>query len=82
MLGIGVVLTLLATGRRAHGTLLAALVLMWAGLFFSYSQSSMTALLLVTLAIAFATGDRPVRRAWACWRWAPPSSRSGSARSR
>ena len=36
---------------------------MWAGLFFSYSQSSMAALLLVTLAIAFATGDRPVRRA-------------------
>ena len=63
VLGIGIVLTLLATGRARDLTLLAALALMWAGLFFSYSQSSMTALLLVTLALAFATGDRPVRRA-------------------
>ena len=62
VLGIGVVLTLLATGRARDRTLLAALVLMWAGLFFSYSQSSMTALLIVTLAIAFATGDRTIRR--------------------
>ena len=30
---------------------------MWAGLLFSYSQSSMVALLLVTLALALATGD-------------------------
>ena len=52
VLGIGVVLTLLATGRSRPWPLLAALVLMWAGLFFSYSQSSMTALLLVTLALA------------------------------
>ena len=63
VLGIGMVLTLLATGRARDRTLLAALALMWAGLFFSYSQSSMAALLLVTLALAFATGDRPVRRA-------------------
>ena len=63
VLGIGVVLTLLATSRSRDGILLAALALMWAGLFFSYSQSSMAALLLVTLAIAFATGDRGVRRA-------------------
>jgi O-antigen ligase len=63
VLGIGVVLTLLATGRTRERTLLAALVLMWAGLFFSYSQSSMTALLIVTLAIAFATGNQTVRRA-------------------
>ena len=32
--------------------LIALLVLMWAGLFFSYSQSSMAALLVVTLALA------------------------------
>ncbi|HEU0024303.1 MAG TPA: O-antigen ligase family protein [Thermoleophilaceae bacterium] len=63
VLGIGVVLTLLATGRSRDATLLAALVLMWAGLLFSYSQSSMAALLLVTLALAFATGDRAVRHA-------------------
>jgi O-antigen ligase len=37
-------------------------VLMWAGLLFSYSQSSMTALLVVTLALAVATGDARIRR--------------------
>ena len=63
VLGIGIVLTLLAAGRGRDVALLAALVLMWAGLLFSYSQSSMAALLLVTLALAFATGDGPVRRA-------------------
>ena len=36
---------------------------MWAGLLFSYSQSSMVALLVITLALAVATGDRRVRRA-------------------
>ena len=36
---------------------------MWAGLLFSYSQSSMAALLLVTLALAVVTGDRRVRQA-------------------
>ncbi len=36
---------------------------MWAGLVFSYSQSSMVALMLVTLALALVTGDRRVRRA-------------------
>ena len=36
---------------------------MWAGLLFSYSQSSMAALLLVTPALAVVTGDRRVRRA-------------------
>jgi O-antigen ligase len=35
---------------------------MWAGLLFSYSQSSMVALLVVALAIAVATGDRKVRQ--------------------
>ena len=54
---------------------------MWAGLFFSYSQSSMTALLIVTLALAFATGDRRVRRAVACWRWPAAVARSASPRS-
>jgi O-antigen ligase len=36
---------------------------MWAGLLFSYSQSSMVALLVITVALAVATGDRRVRRA-------------------
>src|SRR5215210_4514147 len=62
VLGIGVVLALFASRRRNAWMLTAALALMWSGLFFSYSQSSMAALLLMTLALAFATGDRRVRR--------------------
>jgi O-antigen ligase len=62
MLGIGVALTLLATRRWRTGPLIALVVLMWAGLLFSYSQSSMIALLVVTLALAVATGDARIRR--------------------
>ena len=62
VLGIGVVLVLLAL-KRVHLWLgVGLLVLLWAGLFFSYSQSSMVALVAVTLAVAAATGDRNVRR--------------------
>ncbi len=62
VLGIGVVLVLLAL-QRVHLRLgVGLLVLLWAGLFFSYSQSSMVALVAVTLAVAAATGDRNVRR--------------------
>ena len=63
VLGIGLALTLLATRRWRTWPLIALLVLMWAGLLFSYSQSSMVALLVVTLALAVATGDARVRRA-------------------
>ena len=63
MLGIGVALTLLATRRWRTWPLIALLALMWAGLLFSYSQSSMIALLVMTLALAVATGDRRVRLA-------------------
>src|SRR5918998_1363174 len=63
VLGIGVALALLATNRWRTWPLIGLVVLMWAGLLFSYSQSSMAALLLVTLALAFATGDRRVRTA-------------------
>jgi len=63
VLGIGVALTLLATRRWRTWPLVALLALMWAGLLFSYSQSSMIALLVMTLALAVATGDRRVRRA-------------------
>jgi hypothetical protein len=63
VLGIGVVLTLLAARRGRPWPLVGALVLLWAGLLFSYSQSSMAALLLVTLALALVTGDRRVRTA-------------------
>ena len=61
VLGIGVALTLLATRRWRTWPLIAVLALMWAGLLFSYSQSSMAALLVITLALAVATGDRTVR---------------------
>jgi O-antigen ligase len=63
VLGIGVALSLLAANRWRTWPLIGVIVLMWAGLLFSYSQSSMAALLLVTLALAFATGDRRVRTA-------------------
>ena len=63
MLGIGVALTLLATRRWRTWPLIGLIALMWAGLLFSYSQSSMAALLVVTLALAFATGSRRVRQA-------------------
>jgi O-antigen ligase len=43
--------------------LIGLLAVMWAGLLFSYSQSSMVALLVVTVVLAVATGDRRVRRA-------------------
>jgi hypothetical protein len=62
VLGLAILLVLLAL-RRVRGALaLAALALLWAGLLFSYSQSSMAALLVVTLAIAAVTGDARVRR--------------------
>jgi O-antigen ligase len=63
VLGLGVALSLLAVQRWRAGPLLGLVVLIWAGLLFSYSQSSMTALLLMTLGIAIVTGDRRVRRA-------------------
>jgi O-antigen ligase len=63
VLGMGVVLALLATGRSNRWLLAGLLTLMWAGLFFSYSQSSMAALAVITLAIAVATGGASVRRA-------------------
>jgi O-antigen ligase len=63
VLGIGIALALLAARRWRTAPLVALIALMWAGLLFSYSQSSMAALLLVTLALAFATGDKRVRQA-------------------
>jgi O-antigen ligase len=63
VLGIGVVLALLAARRQRAWPLIGALALMWGGLLFSYSQSSMAALLVVTLALAFITGSQRVRQA-------------------
>ncbi len=63
VLGIGVALALLATRRWRVWPLIGLLAVMWAGLLFSYSQSSMVALLVVTVLLAVVTGDRRVRRA-------------------
>jgi hypothetical protein len=62
ILGIGVLLACLAAGRIAAWPAIPLLLLLWAGLLFSYSQSSMAALVVVTLAVAFAAGDARVRR--------------------
>ncbi len=63
VLGIGVALTLLATRRWHPWPLIGLVAVMWTGLLFSYSQSSMVALLVMTVVLAVATGDRRVRRA-------------------
>jgi hypothetical protein len=63
VLGLCVALSLLAARRWRAWPLIALIAVMWAGLLFSYSQSSMAALLVVTLALALATGDRRVRGA-------------------
>jgi O-antigen ligase/polysaccharide polymerase Wzy-like membrane protein len=61
VLGICVILALLTARRGPRWPLIGLLVLLWAGLLFSYSQSSMVALLIVTAAIAVIMGDRTIR---------------------
>jgi hypothetical protein len=63
VLAIGVALCLLVTNRWRTWPLIGLLAVMWTGLLFSYSQSSMTALLVVMLALAVVMGDRRVRTA-------------------
>jgi hypothetical protein len=61
VLGISVLLVAVWL-RRVHFAAAAALIaLLWAGLYFSYSQSSLVALFAVTLGIAAVAGDRRVR---------------------
>jgi hypothetical protein len=62
VLGIAILLVALALRRTAAWLGIGLVVLLWAGLFFSYSQSSMVALVAITLAVAAATGGRRVRR--------------------
>ena len=66
-------------GRLRAVAAIALIALLWPGLFFSYSQSSMVALVVVTLAIAVVAGDARVRRAvaaWPLWRcWRPAATR-------
>ncbi len=63
VLGIGILLVALALRRVDLRLGIPLLVVMWAGLFFSYSQSSFVALMAVTLAVAALTGGRQVRLA-------------------
>jgi O-antigen ligase/polysaccharide polymerase Wzy-like membrane protein len=63
VLGIAVLVVALWL-RRVRPLSAAALVaVLWAGLYFSYSQSSLTALFVVVLAISAAAGNRRVRAA-------------------
>ena len=62
VLAMTVLLVCLALQRIDLRLGIGLLVVLWLGLFFSYSQSSMVALVCVTLAIAFVTGGPGVRR--------------------
>jgi O-antigen ligase len=61
VVGLAIVLALMALRRIELRLATALVVLLWAGLFVSYSQSSMIALVVVTLVIAALTGTRRVR---------------------
>jgi O-antigen ligase/polysaccharide polymerase Wzy-like membrane protein len=61
VLGLAVVVVLLWSRRIGTALAAAIVALLFAGLFFSYSQSSLTALFAVVLAVAVAAGDRLVR---------------------
>jgi hypothetical protein len=61
VLGMALLLVALALRRVDTRVGTGLLVVMWGGLLFSYSQSSMVALIAVTLAVAAATGGRRVR---------------------
>jgi hypothetical protein len=63
VVGLGIVLALMALRRIELRLATALVVLLWAGLFVSYSQSSMVALVIVTLVIAALTGTRRIRLA-------------------
>ncbi|HYI38013.1 MAG TPA: O-antigen ligase family protein [Thermoleophilaceae bacterium] len=62
VLAMTVLLVCLALMRIDLRLGIGLLVVLWLGLFFSYSQSSMVALVCVTLFVAFVTGGPPVRR--------------------
>jgi len=62
VLGLSVVLVALVLGRIGFRAGAALCAVLWAGLLFSYSQSSMVALVVVILALAAATGGARARR--------------------
>ena len=61
VLGLAVVIVLLWSRRLGIALAVVIAGLLFAGLFFSYSQSSLTALFAVLLAVAVLAGDRLVR---------------------
>jgi O-antigen ligase len=61
VLGIAVVLVLFLRRRINPLLALALIAFLWAGLFFSYSQSSLAALFAVVVALAAVAGDRRLR---------------------
>ena len=63
VLGLAIVLVALALARISLRWGIALVVVLWAGLLFSYSQSSMVALVVVTLALAAVTGGPRLKQA-------------------
>ena len=63
VLGLGVLLVVLALGRIGPKLGVALVALMFGGLVFSYSQSSMITLIVIVIALGIALGDRVLRRA-------------------
>lgn len=61
VLGVAVLLVLMWLRRLPVAAAAALVALVFAGLYFSYSQSSMVALFAVTLAVTAVAGDRLVR---------------------
>jgi hypothetical protein len=62
VMGIGAVLVAAWIGRARLITAVLATALLGAGLWFTYSQSSLVALVIVALGLAVVAADRPVRR--------------------
>jgi O-antigen ligase len=62
VLGLAIVLVALAVSRISLRWGIALVIVLWAGLLFSYSQSSMVALVVVTLALAAVTGGPRLKR--------------------
>ena len=62
VLGFAVLLVLLWAGKISVALAAPLMVLLFAGLYFSYSQSSMAALFVVTAAVTIVAGDRLARR--------------------
>jgi hypothetical protein len=62
VLGLAVVLAVFVSGRLRPRAAVALIALLWLGLFFTYSQTSFVALVVVMGGIALAAGDRRTRR--------------------